>query len=77
MLPLENPLENSPLRKGGVKRFFNSFEGGVLAVGVSFTLLIPLGAKLLHTVFFCFGEFFSVVITGNFTAYNSWANQLL
>ena len=33
-----------------------------------------IGTKLLHTVFLCFGEFFSVIVTGNFTACNSWEN---
>ena len=38
---------------------------------------LPLGTKLLHNVLFCFGDLFSVIITGSFTAYHSWGNSLL
>ena len=37
---------------------------------------LPLGTKLLHTVF-CLGELFSAIRTGNFTAYNVWGNSLM
>ena len=35
---------------------------------------IIIGDKIITYRFLCFGELFSVIITGNFTACNSWGN---
>ena len=38
---------------------------------------VTIGDKIITCRCFCLGEVFSVIITGNFTAYKSWWNQLM
>ena len=64
-----------------VRLAFKEISAGALATGIDKEETAELegreytiGDKIITYRSLCFGELFSVIITGNFTACNSWGN---